>query len=184
MANTGFIAAGSGANDASLGDVAWSNPTAILTDNGSRATSALAVGQSTQHLDSSSHGIAIPAGATIDGIVVRIQKQTGVASSTVKDVTVQLLKAGVATGDNKADTSTDWPNGDVDVDHGGAADLWGTTWTESDIEDSGFGVRVRAVNNHGSSSRTPKVDIVSIDVYYTEAGGAASPQHSLLGVGT
>lgn len=63
---------------------------------------------------------------------------------TVRDVNVKLVKGGTVSGDNKADTGTDWPSSDTDKTYGGAADLWGVTLTESDVEASDFGVVINA----------------------------------------
>jgi hypothetical protein len=53
---------------------------------------------------------------------------------------VRLVKGGVISGDNKATGSI--TTSDAYYSFGGAADLWGLTLTESDIEASGFGVVV------------------------------------------
>lgn len=64
-------------------------------------------------------------------------------SANVKDITVQLLKAGTLVGNNKAD-ATAWSTIFATTTYGGAADLWGTTWTYADINNANFGLVLNA----------------------------------------
>jgi hypothetical protein len=119
-------------------------------------------------------GFNVPAGATILGIEVDVYRRTNTING-VNDVTVKLLKAGVATGSNKA-TSGFWPvvaapnldpfgpafpylpdmniqgTGGVEQVYGGRSDLWGTTWTPAEVNDAGFGFEM--VANVASTSPT------------------------------
>jgi hypothetical protein len=62
---------------------------------------------------------------------------------------VRLVKGGVISGDNKATGSI--TTSDAYYSFGGAADKWGLTLTESDVEASTFGVVV-SFNGTGNSS--------------------------------
>lgn len=106
-------------------------------------------------------GFAIPSGATIKGITVRLYRGAN-RTNAVQDVTVQLLKAGTAVGNNKA-ASGYWPQilwnayniptiDGLKQDYGSNTDLWGTTWSASDINNTNFGIKIVASQN--SSSRT------------------------------
>lgn len=121
------------------------------------------------YLDAHTDGLlAIPGGATIDGIVVeigRFQTDEGYGSTDVSDDTIQLLKAGAPVGDNKS-TGANWPTSEATATYGGAADLWGTTWTAAEINDIDFGVRVAVLwNDYGNYAL---IDFIRITVYYTE----------------
>lgn len=166
MADTGFVLVTSGSNNSSAGTVAWTNPGNVTADDAARATSAMDK-STTQYLFAQNIGSVVPAGATIDGIIVRLQKSQNAGAWNVTDLLVNLLKAGAVVGSNLADTVTAWPSSDSDVDYGGAANLWGTTWTAADVNGSGFGVCVRAQCPGGV--RTAQVDAVWIKVFYTEA---------------
>ncbi|MBK6281838.1 MAG: hypothetical protein IPF54_03470 [Draconibacterium sp.] len=77
------------------------------------------------------------------------------------------MKAGVPVGDNKANTTTDWPTSETAFPYGGTSDLWGTTWTPAEINAINFGVSLVANSNN---NRTAYVDYISIAVTYTVAG--------------
>ena len=95
-------------------------------------------------------------------------------SPFLRDNVVKLVKGGTIVGDNKALTSTDWPNCNSgscfsSVTYGSPSDLWGTTWTASDINSSNFGVVLSAINSNtnGSRTRIGTVDYIQMTVYYT-----------------
>ena len=168
------------------GDLSWSNPSNVTADDGTNATQAntgskTAVNDSLDcdNFDFSS----IPSGATIDGIEVVIERAEGTTGNNIYDYTVRLFKAGSLTGDNKADTVNEWPTTITAKTYGGAADLWGTTWTDSDVKDPDFGVRMTNQKvSLSSSSGSNTVDYVKVTVYYTESSSFV-PRLSLLGVG-
>jgi len=85
-----------------------------------------------------------------------------------KDNDVTLLKAGVATGDNKA-TVNSWLVAPGDTESlGGAADLWGAAWTPADINNANFGVQISAISTQNAPSA--QVDFIQITVTYTVGG--------------
>lgn len=117
------------------------------------------------YLDMKGFAFSIPTNATIEGISVGVEKQgIGNAGFVISDETVQLLKAGVAVGSNKADQLTVWGNTDS-WKYYGAADLWGSSWTPANINSSSFGLRFafqkNAVNGIG------KIDTATIQVLYS-----------------
>ena len=148
-------------------NIAWSNPSNIFTSNLTYATSSISNAHPTQYLQGTSYGFTIPAGATINGIVVGVQKY-GEVDQTFTDLTVQLIKGGVRTGTNKANTVTTWaasPGGYTTYGTG-LTDLWGTTWTDTDINSTGFGIAFQAQSNDPSAF-IAYVDNIQITVYYT-----------------
>lgn len=159
------------------GTVAWSNLTNLSADDATYATAVFSPYDYTDVVDATAFGFAIPGGSTIDGIVVEVQGKVNTADDS-GIYSILLLKAGTPTGDNKgssdpfvftaSDTTKTW---------GGAADLWGTTWTVSDINNSGFGFQFYAQWDDSGSlggTRTVSVDFVRITVHYTAAGGGGS----------
>lgn len=165
MVNTGFTIAGTGANNADAGDRAWANPTRVNADDGSNSTTASQKsGNTSQYLHASSFGFAIPAGATIDGIVARVQRLAS-ANSVITDHTIQLLNAGTRTGDNKADVVTTWTTAAVNADYGAASDLWGNALTPAIVNASTFGLAVRT-SASGGGGTTASCDVIWLDVYY------------------
>lgn len=165
--------AGAGATSGGTG-VAWSNPGNIVSDNGSDASTTFhKSADETEYLLADAFGFAIPSGATIDGIEVEIERQQEDTRATWKDLDVTLLKAGTATGDNNGDLATEWPTSMGVATYGGASDLWGTTWTASDVNHADFGVRLKADNT--GSVYTARVDFIRITVYYTEPDITVTP---------
>lgn len=169
MPSEGPLPPSAAANESSAGDVAWNNPSEALASDDVYATRTLFSGQTTQYLELTGFGFSIPGGAPISGIVVEVERSDG-GVSTVKDHTVQLLKGGAAAGDNKA-TGATWPGSDATATYGGASDLWGESWTDSDVNASNFGVRIRAQCTSGNGA--PRVDLVAVTVYYGAAWAEA-----------
>lgn len=147
----------------------WSNATNAYASDDARATATLSSGASTRFLSLTGFGFSIPSTATIDGIVLEIERsKTG---QNVRDSSIRFLKAGSQVGDDVAATSTNWPSTDAYATYGTSTSLHGTTWTYSDINASNFGVEIKAVWAGIKGSGTPRIDHVRITVYYTDAGG-------------
>lgn len=174
MASQGPLSPGTGANDASVGTVAWTNPGNILASDNSNATASANTGVTTNYLKATNFGFSIPTGATIDGIVVEFERKSN-NTGTGRDGEVKLVKGGTIGGDNKA-TATNWAFITDRYDSYGANnDLWGLTWTADDINSSGFGAVLAASPLNGAQGLAASltVDHIRITVYYTESSGAS-----------
>ena len=158
-------------DDSSVGDCTWNSPEyAKLSDDKHTKVAATPLSGFSHYLKATNFGFSIPSGATINGIKVEIERHANGDSSTrwVKDWKVYLLKNGNVVGDNKADTSTKWPTSDAYKSYGGSSDLWGTTWTPSDINNANFGVVLAVQMGTGIfPPSTAYVDHIRITVYYT-----------------
>jgi len=77
------------------------------------------------------------------------------------DHSVRLLKGGVITGNNYAQTSAAFRTADTYTTYGGAADLWGTTWTDAEVNANNFGAVFSASVQNGSA----RVDHIRITIY-------------------
>ena len=128
----------------------------------------------------------IPAGATIEGIRVYIDRYNsfnGDGTVIYKDDAIYLTKNGTDTTGNNKSTSTTWSSSDTDsyATYGGVTDLWGTSWTASEINDDNFGVMIgpsieydsNSVENGGSA----KIDHVYVEITYS--GGTVSRRRSV-----
>jgi hypothetical protein len=135
------------------GTLAWSNPTRIELADGSKVTRAFTAGGGiTDDLIGTGFGFSIPAGATIIGIQLDVDE--GSFGDSISSTHIRLLKAGVAAGSNKAGvpaSGIEWLSGGNNVTYGGSADLWGTTWTASDINNANFGAAVVATGTGDSA---------------------------------
>lgn len=171
------------------GSFVWSDPGNAVSSNNSYAV------QSTQYypyesnaLQATDFDFAIPAGSTIDGIVVEIERKADIDSEYgfIVDLVVYAMKGGdIQFAENKADGANHWPLSDTVKSYGGAADLWSNTWTVADINGSGFGAAIAIYSSGEYGDASAYVDHIRITVYYTEGGGGAtrSQYRAMLGAG-
>ena len=106
MATQGPNSPATAVDDATVGTVAWANPTNVFASDG------------------------VAASASFGG------------PATATDYQIKIVKSGTIGTTNKADTVTTWPSTLTYVSYGSSADLWGETWTSSDINNSNFGIAV------------------------------------------
>jgi hypothetical protein len=111
----------------------------------------------------------IPAGATILGIVASFSCETFSPNLVCTTASIQLLKAGSPVGTPKS-SATDWNLGSPGTEtFGTSTDLWGTTWSPSDINSPGFGfaVEVGYDDLSGGPAYSCEGGSYQITVYYT-----------------
>lgn len=180
MSTAGPNAPGTMASDNSVGTATWALPDNAKTSDDTRTYAQALAGtiEYSYYLKATNFGFAIPTGATIDGISVSFERyghNTG-EQQYVRDAIIKLVKNDTVSGDNKAATSTRWPNTEGVYTYGGASDLWGNTLTASDVNANNFGAVLQVVitNNTKMSIARGYVDFMSITVTYTESGGGAS----------
>ena len=164
------------ADDATNGSVAWANPDNAKVSDDVLATTGFGSGTGTgtsHYLKATNFGFSIPSGATINGILVEVEKQL---SYICKDSEVKIIKADGTIGTtNKADTITNWPSfGNTYVSYGGSSDLWGETWDDTKINDVDFGVAISALITKERDGSYAYVDHIRITVYYTEVAAAST----------
>ena len=156
----------------------WTNPTRVVADDNSNATVAVTGGLSTTTatsatLSATNFGFSVPTNATIVGITATIGRYStqNATNSWTKDNTVKLLKAGTVTGNNLGLTTTNWATTEAATAYGSASNLWGATWTPTDINNTNFGLSL-IVNLSGAAftTTTANVDYVKLAVTYTIPG--------------
>jgi len=158
-------------DDATVGNIAWDSSSlnnvkvsdnvrawAILPNNGLIDTS--------HYLKATNFGFTIPSGATINGIVVEIEKLLNQGDLTVLDNAVRIVKGGTIGSTDRSNGSA-WPQVEAYVTHGGTTDLWGETLTDTDINSASFGVAISAKEGATTSYGQPFIDHIRITVYYT-----------------
>ena len=161
MATSGPLGCGTGADDATVGTVAWSNPGNITADDISQA-SAMLNNETTHYLKATNFGHAVPAGAIIQGVKYTVLH----VGSGVTDSAVRFVNAGTIGSTNKG-TGTDWGLSETTAEYGGSADTWDETLTATAINDSTTGVVISATHaGLGSAS----VDYVTSTVTYITGG--------------
>ncbi|MDO8988724.1 MAG: LamG-like jellyroll fold domain-containing protein [Sideroxyarcus sp.] len=170
MAATATASPATCASVVGIGSVDWSNSTQAVSSDNNRA-SASVDGSTTRFLRCTGYGFAIPAGATIDGITVNVERRSSRTDGGGSvDAAMRLVKAGVI-GTTDHSTSTTYTTSDVVEAHGSASDLlWGTTWTAADINNTNFGAAFAATKASSSgNAHTISVDHIQIVVNYTPA---------------
>lgn len=123
--------------------------------------------------------------ASLTGMSVEISHQTIASASTVApsytfggtpnrqvviyvnleckrdlDNSVRLIKTGTVTGSNLAYTVAPWNTVDTYTSYGSASNLWGTTWTVADVNQTTFGAAFSASVANG----TARVDHMRITI--------------------
>jgi len=140
MADTGYISPGTMADDSAVGSRTWSNPDNAKANDGSYASYGIAYGPEYSHyLKATNFGFSIPSGATIDGIKVEIEGKTD-ADTAGNDYRVSIVKSDGTVGTTNKGNNTMLESSDTYRTYGGATDLWGETWSDTDINDTDFGV--------------------------------------------
>jgi hypothetical protein len=174
MSTQGPLGPGTGADDSGTGTTAWSNPGNVTTEDGVFATCTLGGLFSSHYLDATNFGFSIPAGATINGISVEWKRMSG--SGDIHDNAVRIIKGGTVGATDKS-VAGNWSTTLGYQSYGGSSDLWGQSWTASDINASNFGAALAATTNGGD---TASVDYCRITVTYTPAASTAGPLQSTL----
>lgn len=180
MSTSGPNYPGTGADETSVGTVVWSSTGNITTDNGTFARGRNTGGSSltTHYLKATNFGFSIPSGATIDGITVEI-KRSGVnltgayPADFPSDNSIKIVKGGTISGTDKSSGAT-WANSTLTYDtFGSSSDLWGTSWTDTDINSGTFGVVCSCIiKSPAVTVSDAQVDTFRITINYTSGGSS------------
>ena len=159
MADTGWVIATSYNNVAGAG-TDWVSQTAMLTPAGT-----------TDYLACTGFGLTLASGQVFQGIEVKIGHQKSFGTGNLRDKEIRLWQPTVGlTATDKAVTGSDWPGSMTDATYGGASDLWDVGWTYSQLNDSSFGVYIKANEAFGAGAATAVVGDVYVKVTYIEVG--------------
>ena len=168
MASTGFTLAGAGSNNTDVGTEAWVDPGNITADDSANASGAAAAkDEQMNYLKGASFGFAVPAEATIDGIELRFQASD---ANEYASITHAVIGKDDSTLGNDLETGeTELPSTPTDYTYGGPTELWGLSWTASEINAATFQGRISANAGAGVPNGDPVVDAMWINVHYHEA---------------
>ena len=173
MADTGWLTAGTVENMTGIGTIVWASPSNASTNNSVEASANINHNEISNWLRWKNFTIGIPAGATIDGYEVKYERRGQSAVYAFADNQLKLVDhTGSVVGNDKAAGST-WSASVETITAGGAADKWGTSLTESNVNDIDFGF---ALSIKRTSATVPAkvqgfVDYAQIKIYYTESAG-------------
>lgn len=116
------------------------------------------------------YGFAVPAGATVLGLEVRLDAMVDSTSGSPK-MCVQLSW----NGGSSWTTTKSTPNLNTSMATyllGGATDTWGRTWNSTELSDANF--RIRVINVASSTSRDFSLDWIPVRILY-QGGGPPAP---------
>jgi hypothetical protein len=153
--------------DATVGTHAFSGESFIkVSDNTYASVSAFTLGEVTNYIVAQNFGYAIPAGATICGIQVTIEKRALGLLANITDNSIKLFKGGTPTGSDYKKAET-WSSTETVSTYGSSTDLWGTTWSPAEINEANFGTGL-SVNLGGVDVLpTAQVDHTTVQVFYS-----------------
>ena len=153
---------------AASGGTGWSGVTGIEANTSSALSPGITAGSAgtTNNIQGTTFGFSIPAGQIIKGISVTISAEyNNGAGDNANLANIQLLKAGSAAGSSK--TGATVTTSLADYTSGSNSDLWGTTWSVSDINASGFGVQFGFFINNADGSGTAKAQTRNVRITVT-----------------
>lgn len=166
------------ADDAGVGTVAWSSPgNAAASDDSRAATGSMGSSDVSHYLKCTGFGFSIPSDHDVLGIELAVEWRD--TSWGARQNRLRIVKAGVIGSDTAHDASTNLPDSDTVERFGGDFDLWGETWTASDVNDAGFGV---AISCKGPTlfSGTAEIDHVQLTLLH---GKRSTASRLLTGIG-
>lgn len=165
---TSTVGPGTTGNSNDIGTVSWSNDDRVVSINHSYATVTLTA-ETSKFLKCTNFGFSIPTGATITGIQMEVVGQWNTGSSGqwwtldyIRIVKGNTIKSTNYTADIEG-------SNDTYAYVGGDGELWGETWTPSDINSSGFGVAIATYTAGGPNKIS--LDFIGLKVYYTTESG-------------
>lgn len=165
-ASSGPLSPSTVVDDSSVGTITWTNPGNSTSSDNARAIATLDDLQISHYLKVTNFGFSIPSNASIKGVTVEIEKSAQTASR-IKDSEVKIVKGGSIGTTNKADTTNFWSTTDGYAPYGGSSDLWGETWSPSDINSSNFGFVISAKKDEiAGAGIDARIDHARITVTY------------------
>jgi hypothetical protein len=160
---------------------AWVNITSAYTEDASNASVTAATFDTNlysqiMYLSTFAFAIPVSEGDTIiTGIQVRVKRHH--ANGDVVDALVQLTLDGlIGSGNNKANTSTHWPDASDWAVYGGQFDKWGLALTPGVVNASTFGIFF-AAQAHADDADA-YVNCIEITIYYEALAGVPRNQAS------
>jgi hypothetical protein len=122
------------------------------------------------YLKATNFGFSIPVGATINGILVEVERRNHTGTGIIKDSAAKIVKADGSIGStNKADTINEWPSDDTYKSYGANNDLWDESWTPTDINNANFGF---VLSSNNTAFAQGDIDHIRITVYFETPSGS------------
>jgi len=160
IAGAGIYFAGSGAD--------WLNPERVDTNDSAYARANPSDYGTTDYLSGYDYGFTIPAGYVIDGIRFRIEAKKDNATPSMTDYSIRLSKDNTNPVGDDPVAYDEIPTTDTVMSYGDEeTDLWGTTWSYTEINASTFATWWMAYKYSGAN--IVRVDYMEVVVGYSPA---------------
>jgi hypothetical protein len=155
----------------SSGSPAWNSPNNICANDDAYAFCEIPLLSPSGYLIGYNFGFAIPPSSTINGISVNVERRAPYGTNVINFDASQYLgfwngSTFTTKGTAKTDT-TYWGTTFGITTFGSTSDLWGTTWSLSEVNSSQFGIRLQARNVNGDGTWLAQIDYVEITITYT-----------------
>lgn len=160
-----------------IGTVNWQTAGNVSVSDDVYSVANTATGSLTHYLGARDFGFSIPSGATVDGIVVEVERKKSVGISTATDNSALIRKSDGSYGTTNKALAGAWPTVDTYATYGSSSDLWGEVWTPADINNANFGFVIAANLNYDINIAV-SVDHIRITVYYTISRSSATNRQS------
>jgi len=163
-----------GSNDASIGNVAWNNTTAIfatdwdgdpLYNHGVAFVSAMIQGETSNYLVASGFGFALPPAAVVKGVTVTVNRRASSPDGLVDQAVRLVTTAGIGTTDRALGSF--WAASAELSTYGGPTDTWGGGLTPAIVNSPDFGVALSARYTPTAGNSWAYVDQVTVAIAYT-----------------
>lgn len=149
------------------GSAAWTNPLGALASGNPKASALVGLFESTNPLQLTGYFAdpyyRLPAGSTVDGIVVGCSLQSGDPEGVAVG-SLKLMKAATPASQDRGGMEQLSRKSHL-VNKGSATDLWGTSWAPQDLYDPGFGAEI-VLTSILSAEDTGILDYCQIAVYW------------------
>jgi hypothetical protein len=159
----------------------WSGTNNITAEDAVNANWAMGAGNFTAVLVGDDFGFSdtdIPAGSTPLGIEARIKVSRWPYLVTVQRFSLRKV-VGTNVGNDKSGSFPTIAQVLTKYTLGGAADLWGTTWTVEELKAAGFGIAFQVSNPDAKYSTTCYVDAIEARVHFTPPALVARTRFAL-----
>lgn len=170
---TAWTNAGSGSERTLGGSVhTWANPGNVTSSDNNDAQAdgdSDIVAETTRYLTGTGFGLAISA-SSITGIDFRIERACtdNNANEDCTDNAIRVIKGGTI-GSTDMSHTPEWPTTDTYDLYGTGSNLWGDTWTESDVEEDQFGVAISVLIDDIGILVSATVDNIQVRVCYVSS---------------
>ena len=112
-----------------------------------------------------------PTNACANDFVNTSASSLGCNSGAVYDNAVKLIKGGTVGGNNNASTTV-WNIATTTATYGSPTDLWGQSWTASDINSANFGVVLSAYQKNGDAGAATTTYLAATSTAFSIPAGA------------